>query len=126
MRGILSLVVALAIALVAYKVYFGQMESGRTSANPVRTIDEVGVKNDLLAIAQAERMYQAEHGSYAPLDELNSSGVLNMRVSGRDGYRYEVEQSGDSFRVVAHCPAATQPGCTSYNVDSTMEIRPGE
>jgi hypothetical protein len=119
-------VLALAIALVAYKVYFGQMKSGATPANPVRTIDEVGVKNDLLAIAQAERMYQAEHGSYASLDELNTSGTLNMRLSGRDGYRYEVEQSGDSFRVIAHCPAATQPGCTSYNVDSTMEIRPGE
>jgi hypothetical protein len=126
MRSLMGLVVALAIVFLAYKVYFAQMKSGATAGNPISTIDEVGVKNDLLAIAQAERMYQAEHGGYASLDELTASGALAMRRSSRGGYTYGVETSSDNFRAVAHCPAATQPACTSWVVDRAMEVRPGE
>jgi hypothetical protein len=126
MRGLLSLVLALAIALVAYKLYFAEMKSGTTARNAVSTIDVVGVKNDLLAIAQAERTYQAEHGDYASLEALASSGAISFERSGRDGYTYEVETSADSFRVVAHCPRTTAPCCSNWVVDQTMEVRPGE
>lgn len=115
------LIVAL-IAVLTYKFYFSQQSPG--TATPKQTIDVVGVKNDLIAIAQAERAYQAEHNSYGSLADLTSSGALSMSKSGRAGYTYEVETSSDSFRVIAHCPAATIPGCTSYAVDQTMEIQP--
>ena len=115
------LVVAL-IAVLAYKFYFSQQSGG--TATPKQTIDVVGVKNDLIAIAQAERAYQAEHNSYGSLGDLTSSGEMSMARPGRDGYTYEVETSSDSFRAVAHCPAATMPGCTSYAIDQTMEIQP--
>jgi hypothetical protein len=126
MRGLGGLVGLLAIALIAglvYKYYFSQSQSSGV-ATPVETIDLVGVKNDLVAIAQAERFYQAEHGSYASLDELSASGAMSMKKSGRDGYTYEVETSGETFRVIAHCPAATTPGCTNYAIDQTMEVQP--
>ncbi|HXW57695.1 MAG TPA: hypothetical protein VEJ67_18225 [Candidatus Cybelea sp.] len=126
MRGFLSLVLALAIVLLVYKLYFAQLKSGTTAANPISTVDVVGVKNDLLGIAQAERIYQAEHGSYVGLEELASSGGVSLKRSGRNGYSYEVETSPDSFRVVAHCPRTTAPDCTSWVVDQTMEVRPGE
>ena len=82
----------------------------------------VGVKNDLLVIAQAERAHQAEHSSVASLDELVSSGEMSMKKTGRDGYTYDVEASGDGFRVTARCPSSLA-GCTNYVVDQTMEIR---
>jgi len=123
MRSVLSLLVVLVIVLLSYKLYFSKMgnENGGT-ISPVQTIDVVGVKNDLLAIAQAERAYQAEHGDYASLDDLASSGGLTMRRLSRDGYTYDVETSTGSFRVVAHCPAAAS-SCTNYSIDESMEIR---
>ena len=127
MRSLGSLVGLLVVALIAvlvYKFYFSQEQStGMGVATPIQTINVVGVKNDLLAIAQAERAYQAMHGSYVSLDELTSSGALTTTKSGRDGYTYEVESSSNGFRVVARCPAATSPGCTNYTIDQTMEIQ---
>ncbi len=126
MRSALSLVVVLVIVLLSYKFYFSQL--GSTSSGtitPVQAIDVVGVQNDLLAIAQAERTYQAEHGDYASLEELRSSGALAMRRSGRDGYAYEVETASDSFRVVAHCPTTNASDCTPYAVDQTMQVHAG-
>lgn len=125
MRGLASLVGLLVVALIAvlaYKYYFSRLEA-TGGGTPLQTINIVGVKNDLLAIAQAERAYQAQNGSYVSLDELGSSGELTMKKTGRDGYTYDVETSSGTFRAVAHCPAATSPGCTSYSVDPSMEIQ---
>ena len=125
MGRIVGLLVVALIAVLMYKFYFAKLQSsGAGATTPTQTIDVVGVKNDLLGIAQAERAYQAEHGSYASLDELTSSGALTMKKTGRDGYTYDVETSAASFRAVAHCPAATNPGCASWAVDQTMEVQP--
>ncbi len=124
MRSLLGLLAVALIAVLAYKYYFSQMQSSGTgTATPAQAIDVVGVKNDLLGIAQAERAYQVEHGSYASLDELTTSGALTMKKTGRDGYTYDVQTSDSSFRAVAHCPAATTPGCTSFAVDPSMEVQ---
>ena len=69
MRGLGSLVGLLVVALIAvmtYKYYFQKVES-TSGLTPTQTINMVGVKNDLLGIAQAERTYQAEHGAYVSL-----------------------------------------------------------
>lgn len=123
MRNVIGLLVVALIVGVAYKYFFAKLESPQI-ATPNQVINVVGVKNDLLAIAQAERAYQAEHGSYASLDELTSSGALTMARSGRAGYTYEIQSSAAGFRVVAHCPAATNPGCSDWAVDQTMEVQP--
>jgi len=125
MRSMIGLLVVALIAVLVYKFYFSKMqESG--AATPAQTIDVVGVKNDLLGIAQAERAYQAEHGSYASLGELTSSGALTMKRTSRDGYTYEVETSASGFRATAHCPGATNPGCTNWAVDQSMEVQPSQ
>ena len=125
MRSMLGLLVVAVIALLTYKYYFSTMNAaGAGVATPMQTIDTVGVKNDLIGIAQAERVYQIDHNSYASLDELVSSGALTMRKTGRDGYTYDAQTSDSTFRVIAHCPAATSPGCTSFVIDDTMEIQP--
>lgn len=125
MRGIGSLVGLLIVAVIAaliYKYEFSQ-STAPGIATPVQTIDTVGVKNDLLAIAQAERTYGAEHGSFVSLSDLNSSGAMSIAKTGRDGYTYEIQIEPENFHVLAHCPAATTPGCVSYSIDQTMEIQ---
>ena len=121
--NLLGLLVVALIGMLVYKFYFSQSQSAGTGT-PTQTIDVVGVKNDLLAIAQAERAYQAEHGSYASLSELVSSGAMAMKKTDRDGYTYGVETSAEGFRVIARCPATTTPGCISYAVDQNMDVQP--
>jgi hypothetical protein len=127
MRSLGSLIGLLAVALIAvlgYKFYFERAQSTAGTVTPMQTIDIVGVKNDLLAIAQAERAYQAEHGSYASLADLNSGGALALTKSSRDGYTYDVETSPSTFRAFTHCPTAVYPGCQNWAVDQTMEVQP--
>jgi competence protein ComGC len=126
-RSIGSLVGILVVALVVgltYKYYFSQNQKVVPASNPQQTIDVTGVKSDLLGMAQAERVYQTEHNSYGSLDDLVSSGAMTMKKSGRNGYTYEAEASAGSFRIIAHCPSATWPGCTNYVIDQTMEVQP--
>lgn len=117
-----SLLVVALIAAFIYKSYLSQSQTPGI-ATPIQTIDVVGVKNDLLSIAQAERMYLAEHGSYASLSDLTTSGAMSLAKTGRDGYTYEVQTAAESFHVFAHCPVSTTPSCTSYSIDQTMEIQ---
>jgi hypothetical protein len=119
--SLVGLLVVAAIAMLVYKYYLSPAQSPGV-ATPVQTIDAVGVQNDLLRIAQAERAYQAEHGKYASMDELTSSGAMEMRKAGRAGYTYEVEASDDSFRATAQC--GDVQGCQNYAVDQNMMVQP--
>jgi hypothetical protein len=122
MKSLVGLLVVALIVGVAYKYYFSKLESEGTGT-PQQTIDVVGVKNDLLGIAQAERAHQAQNGSYTSLDQLIYSGELTMRRTSRDGYTYSVETGNQTFRAIAHCPTATYPGCSDFAVDQSMEVQ---
>ena len=74
---VVGLLVVIVIVALSYKLYFSHLQSTGTGS-PAQAINVVGVKNDLIAIAQAERAYQAEHGSYASLEQLNFGGALTM------------------------------------------------
>jgi hypothetical protein len=122
MGRLVGLLVVALIAVVAY-TYFFKASSPRGASTPAATIDSVGAQNDILAIAQAERSYQAQHGNYATLEDLNSSGELSVPKTGRRGYTYEVETDTDTFRVMARC-AGADTACTSYAVTQTMQVEP--
>jgi hypothetical protein len=122
--GLLGLLVVAVIVGLAYKYYFAgtDPQTAAMVSKPRQAIDAVGVKNDLIAIAQAERSYQVQNSKYGSLDDLVSSGTLSMPKSGRDGYTYEVTSTDDNFHVIAHCPTATIPGCSNFTVDSTLQV----
>jgi hypothetical protein len=122
MKSLAGLLIVALLAALVYKYYFSSLQSAGTGT-PAQTIDIVGVKNDLIGIAQAERAHQAQNGSYASLDQLISSGELTMKQTSRNGYTYSVETSDQSFRAIAHCPTATFPGCSNYAVDQSMEVQ---
>ncbi|MFY9691767.1 MAG: hypothetical protein WAJ86_17650, partial [Candidatus Acidiferrales bacterium] len=89
---------------------------------PVATIDAVGAQNDLIAIAQAERMYQAQNGKYASLDVLMSAGDMTLRKPHREGYTYDVDASDQSFVATARCTSSAPTGCHNYSVDPTLNV----
>lgn len=122
MKAVLGLLVVAVICVIGYVVIL-KKTTPQGGATPQQAISTTGVKNDLIAIAQAERAYQAEHGTFASLAELASSGSLAVAKTGRDGYTYEVESSSTDFRVVAHCTPTPELPCTNYFVDASMEVQ---
>ena len=50
-----------------------------------QNISLTGVKNDLVAIAQAERMYYTQNGATRTWDTLSSKGRMNITRTNRDG-----------------------------------------
>jgi hypothetical protein len=118
-----GLLVFALLGVLMYKFYISKTDATGAST-PTQQIDSIGVRTDLLGIAKAESTYQVEHNTYTSLDELVSSGALSMKKTSRDGWVYDVQPSDNTFLVIAHCPTATQPGCTDLEIDQTMEIRP--
>ena len=87
------------------------------------TIDVVGVKNDLMSIAQAERAHYATNGQYVSLDELVSSGDLSFKRDHRDFYTYSIETSDSGFRVVATYNSPPNPDAPhTISLNENMEF----
>ncbi|HEV2182977.1 MAG TPA: hypothetical protein VGR39_04780 [Candidatus Acidoferrales bacterium] len=123
MRGLAGLLITALIVVLGYWYFVSKTQSSGVPSTPAQVISTVGVQNDLLSIAQAERIYWAGHGSYASLDELYSSGALAAKKSGRAGYIYAAKATADGFTVTARCDAAAAPGCSSFGVDQSMQVQ---
>jgi len=103
-------------------IYMRQAQSATAAGadSPQGTVDIVGVKHDLVAIVRAERVHSALHGSYGSLDDLRSSGDLSMDRNNRGPYRYSVDLSGSTFRVIATSSGPATPRVIS--VDQNMQF----
>jgi len=118
--GLLGVVIALGAGYYIFKMQITEGPTGE--APPQQTIDVAGVKNDLLAIAQAERLYLASHGSYASLEQLQQDGAISFSGSNRRGYNFSVEISGEHFRVVATPVDPEKTGWPTLAIDESMQI----
>jgi hypothetical protein len=124
MRSLVGLLAALVIGYLIYRSFIMQsLPKEEGGGTPVSSISTTGVKNDLIAIAQAERAYLAEHGSYASLSELTSSGAMTMTRSGRDGYTYSVETQAGGFTVTARYSGPLSPPPSGFMIDQSMQVR---
>ena len=118
---ILGLVIVVAIIWFVVKSQFSQGPTG--TQPPAETINVVGVKSDLLAIAQAERMYMASHGSYASVDELQQDGSLTFSGANRRGYSYTAEvDDGQHFKITAQPTDPAKAGWPTLSIDETMQV----
>ena len=120
--GFLALLITAAIGMYIYSQQAKSVSGSAPNANPETTVNVIGVKNDLIAIANAERQYNAEEGRYASLDELTSGKYMSIRAV-RPPYTYSVDTSGGTFRVTAN---TTAPGAPQHLwVDDTMVVQQG-
>ena len=125
--GFVALLIAVAIGGYLYMqqtkaVSPAGVEGG--TASPKATIDLVGVKNDLLNIANAERGYMALNGKYATLDELRTGGNLSMVNNSRGPFTYSVEVGEGNFKAIATNGGPAIEGVPSRMwVDQTMNIQ---
>lgn len=125
MRSLVGLLVCAALFFAIYHFSLKRMPSTDQGTASTQAITLIGVRSDLLQIAQAERAYLATNGHCAPLDELISSGSLSMTRSERDGYSYSVGCFGSEFTAAAHhspAPAGSPIRYPNFAVDATMQV----
>jgi hypothetical protein len=125
--GFVSLLLSVAIGLGVYYVYLKQATPAAAGSVATQAISTTGVQMDLNAIAQAERGYFAQNGSYGTLDQMTSSGALTMTRTGRDGYTYAVDASSAGFTATAKWSPQTPEQQTlhypAFVVDQTFQVR---
>jgi hypothetical protein len=122
--GLLGVVIALVIGLFIYRTYFTETAAVTTmGSNNVRAIADVtGVKNDLIAMAQAERSYRELNGHYAKLEDLHASGDLLVDPArGREGYMYAADLEDTYFKITATYKG-TATGMPELIIDERMQI----
>jgi hypothetical protein len=119
--SVLGLVIVLAIGWFIIKTQSTQGPTG--GAPPKQVIDVIGVKGDLLAIGQAERIYLASHGSYASLDQLQQDGAISFSGSNGRGYNYTAEiDDGQHFRITAVPSIPAEHGWPTMSIDENMQV----
>ncbi|HVA94564.1 MAG TPA: type IV pilin protein [Candidatus Dormibacteraeota bacterium] len=130
--GLIGLLLTAVIGVGGY-LYFLKQASPAPGMVATQAISVTGVKTDLIAIAQAERMYYVQNGSYVDLPTLMSKGTMNIARTSRDGYTYSVEPSDSGFTATAvhaapplDMPKGTvAPDFPTISIDQTMEIHQG-
>ena len=90
-------------------------------SNPQTTVEVTGVRNDLLAIANAERRYFASNGKYISLDELRTAGDIS--VPARPNYSYSAQTTESTFKIIAVYSGPDAKAPKRITVDETMAIR---
>jgi Tfp pilus assembly protein PilE len=129
MKGLIGIMVTAAIGLGIY-MYTLKQAAPAPGMVVTQNISLVGVKNDLVSIAQAERLYYTQNGSYTDLSTLASSGTMNITRTSRDGYTYSAETSGNTFTVTAtytappveNAAGVTPPHFPTFTIDQSMEV----
>ncbi|HLY93150.1 MAG TPA: hypothetical protein VKQ89_07840 [Candidatus Angelobacter sp.] len=120
--GFLTLIIVVAVGAYIY-LRNTQSVTAPGSSSPASTVDVMGVRSDLLAIAQAERSHAALQGSYVSIDTLRSQGDLAMQRNNRGPYNYSAEISDSGFRIVATWSGGEAAGAPkTISIDQTMQI----
>jgi hypothetical protein len=119
--GLLGLVIALAIGYFIFKAEFTQ--GPMKGAPPKQVIDVVSIKDQMVTMGQAERMYLASHGSYATLDQLQQEGSLTFKGSDFRGYHLSVDvDDGQHFTITATPADAATAGGPTLTMDDTLNV----
>jgi hypothetical protein len=120
--GFIGVLAALAAGMYIYARQAQTSSAAVGANNPKAAVNIIGVRNDLMSIAQAERSYFATEAKYGSLDELISSHNLTV-LHDRPPYTYEVETSGSGFRVVATRSDDDNSGTPAeMSVDENMQF----
>lgn len=127
----MKLITLLLAALISIGAYYYFLKNAAPGPGEVATqaISTTGVEMDLTSMAQAERMYFAQHDSYGTIDQLVSNGTMNLTRTGRDGYTYSVTTTPGGFTITASHPdmpagpnGAAPLHYPTFSIDQTMQV----
>ena len=116
-----GLVLGLIVVTTGLYLYTRQAQSlSHVGYAPTSTVDVIGVRSDLMAIANAERRYWVSNAKYASLDELRRNG--DTYIPTRPNYTYSAGVSETRFRIIATY-SGPDPAPKRVSVDETMALR---
>jgi hypothetical protein len=118
--GFLGTVIVMAVGMYIYSLQLKSASAPGGAGTQTGTANIVGVKNDLISIANAERGYFATQQKYASLDELVSGNYITIERQ-RPPYSYDVETTATGFHVTATRDSAGAPA--QIWIDETMLIK---
>ncbi len=118
--GFLGIVIVMAVGIYLYSIQLKEASAPGGASTPTGTANIVGVKNDLISIANAERAYFATEQKYASLDELNEGKYITIERQ-RPPYTYEVATTSSGFRVTATRDGAGAPA--QLWIDENMQVQ---
>jgi hypothetical protein len=118
--GFLGTIIVMAVGMYLYSTQLKTVSAPGGSSTPTGTANLVGVKNDLISIANAERGYFATEQKYASLDDLVAGHYITIERQ-RPPYSYDVETTATGFRVTATRDSAGAPA--QLSIDETMQVK---
>ena len=109
-----------AVAIGGY-IYTQQIET-ETPVGPIResAIDITAARNDLLALANAERRFFATNGKYASLDELRLLG--DTPIPSRQNFTYSADVTDSTFMIIATYSGSDPNAPRRITVDENMSV----
>ena len=122
MGRIIGLIALLIVGGIGGYVYVKQAQTlselGRT---PNTMIDLTVVRNDLIAIANAEHRFSAINGKYASLEELRAYG--DIHIPSRDTYSYSSEATEGNFTIIATYSGPDRNAPKRISITETMALK---
>ena len=124
MRAALGMAGLLIVLAIGYFIYSSQIRQTSDEKPLKQQINLVAVRSDLLSLGQSERLYLASNGSYATLEQLRQSNMMNSFPDGnRAGYRYTIEVDGSShFQITASPTDSSRTDLPTLTIDESMQI----
>ncbi|MGZ4788622.1 MAG: hypothetical protein ACXVZX_08875 [Terriglobales bacterium] len=121
--GFVGLLIVLGVGFYIYKQQIVSTSApGGSTSNPRATIDVTGVRNDLIAIASAERRRYASDGKYVDIGDLISNGDISMQSPSRGPFSYSSSVTDSGFTITATY-SGNDPGAPRrMSIDQTMQI----
>jgi hypothetical protein len=86
-------------------------------------MNEMIAMSALQMVANAERTYKADKGSYGSIDNLAEQKLITKDILDAYGYRFEVTPSGNGFDAVAVPKEYGKTGKRSFYIDQSGVIR---
>ncbi len=120
--GFIGLLIALAVGFYLYTKSTQSTSSALGAATPKAAIDVSGVRQDLLAFANAEKQEYALEGKYLSFDELRAKGTV-LPQDRRGPYSYSADVSSTSFRITATYTGEAMAGAPkTLSIGDSMQI----
>ncbi|HEY1462334.1 MAG TPA: hypothetical protein VGF44_02825 [Terriglobales bacterium] len=119
--GFCAVLVVAGIVLYLYSV---QLKSDSAAVgqtpNPKAVANVIGVQNDLVSFANAERGYLASEGRYGSMDELTAGKYITISKE-RPPFTYDIETTSSGFQVTATRNDGGSP--SKFTIDESMQVQ---
>ena len=116
--GLVSVIVGIAVGGYFYANQIKEIAPG--GSTPKTTVSVTGVRNDLLAMANAERRYWVANAKYASLDELGRNS--DIQVPTRPDFTYSIDANASNFTITATYSGPDRHAPKRLTIDDTMTI----